>query len=1425
MSILRYIVLLVSLMLAQCKPDLSRSIFEVVPLLSLVFGQKGGLTVEVTGLEGKGLKIEASFFSSEKSDSSLVEISSNGSHKVPLEISVGSKYSVFVLEQPSNPTQMCQLAGNVGIMTSSGATVSLQCKTALPSVATPYFTPPPGEYPSAVNVSITSTSSGSQIFYTTDGSDPSCNGTGLAYTSPIFIPQPSLTPVTLKAIACANGEASFVQLGSYRVTNGILSPPTSSLTTNPPAPNYTSAQTTTLSPPPSPSGVTVHYTTDGSTPTCSSPSSPNPVSMPNSMTIRAIACHPDWTSSVVVDFPYIITGTVDTPSFSVSGGTYTNAQNVGLSVITSGASIRYELAVGSAPATPNCSTSTLYTGPIHVNQTDTRIQAIGCLSGWTDSPVSSVQTYTLNVANPVLNPFPPTDVSTSQTVTASSSTSSATYHYTTDGTPPTCASSSSPPNIVGDGTEVVVTVKVIACRSGFNPSSVVSGNYTKTGTLAPPTFSPVAGTYTSAQNVTINPPGSPSGVQIHYRTDGAPADCSDTLYTGPINVSSSQTITAISCKSSPAWDPSTVATASYTITATVATPTFSPPAAIYNDVQSVNITSSTMGAAVYYNWAQGSDPPNPTCGSGSTSLPFSVTKTDTRIKAIACLSGWADSAIASAVYTLRPDTPVPNLAPATYGNAITINFTSSTGASIQIKEGPLASPPADPTCADPVGSSINIPDYSGTRVVKAIACRTDFTPSLVFSGNYTVNGKVTAPTLSSLNQNNEITITANSPPAIATQTLCYTTTGTDPQCSTTNGGSPDINGGFCASGSTPYTAPVQFATTTDFRVRACATNHNQSNVVQQTVTISGTVGAVTSSHPTGTYYNDLTSVVTLSATSSTHIYYRTDGTNPDCSGVGSTLYSTAFTVTPISGSRTVKAIGCAAGKTPSSIASFNYTFVVATPTFSEPSGTKNNDISVALSTTTTGATLKYQFGTDPTCGSSTYSSPINLPSAAASPTVNLRVIGCKLNYFDSSTALNNYIFETAIPVVKNHMTNAIIATDISLPPSTIRWESTTSNARFCLHVVNDPSFPNPTCNGTTGNCGTGMIDLGLNSSPPQIYNYSGANTVRMAVRVCKQYYNAHTALTTRKFSPIIGKLRMFVSQNSYQGNLSGVLGADEKCNSDSNRPVTISPYLAFVGHTTDRSASAVYIPNFTYIRPDLTIGIFTADSSGMPPATLVNSVSTSSTDVWTGFGIGFTVGGNCSNWGSNSLTGARGNSGATNSDWYTNVSLLNCSSSYKLYCVESRYRMWVTNNTYNGALGGLSGADAKCNEITDANHPKSGKYKAFIVLGSRVPNGTDWVFKPGVAYYRTDRITLIGVTTHERKLPATLANPITPTVLDYWTGGNFAWNEFSSNNCSGFTSASASGNGAYGKGSDTTNYHYYGTFSCNTNQRLLCVEQ
>lgn len=80
-------------------------------------------------------------------------------------------------------------------------------------------------------------------------------------------------------------------------------------------------------------------------------------------------------------------------------------------------------------------------------------------------------------------------------------------------------------------------------------------------TAATPTFSPAAGTYTSAQSVTIS--DATTGATIYYTIGNSTPTTSSTQYTTPITVGSTETINAIAAASG--YSNSTVASATYTI--------------------------------------------------------------------------------------------------------------------------------------------------------------------------------------------------------------------------------------------------------------------------------------------------------------------------------------------------------------------------------------------------------------------------------------------------------------------------------------------------------------------------------------------------------------------------------------------------------------------------------------------------------------------------------------------------------------------------------------------------------------------------------------------------------------------------------------------------------------------------------------------
>jgi N-acetylneuraminic acid mutarotase len=160
-------------------------------------------------------------------------------------------------------------------------------------------------------------------------------------------------------------------------------------------------------------------------------------------------------------------------------------------------------------------------------------------------------------ATPTLSPASGT-YTTAPTVTISDATPGAVIYYTTDGSVPTSSSTKYIGPITVSSTQ---TIHAIATAANYAGSAVASAMYTIQLTAAQPAFAPAAGTYTTAQTVTMS--DATPGAVIYYTTNGSVPTSSSAKYIGPITVSSTETIHAIAAANS--YNNSAVASATYTI--------------------------------------------------------------------------------------------------------------------------------------------------------------------------------------------------------------------------------------------------------------------------------------------------------------------------------------------------------------------------------------------------------------------------------------------------------------------------------------------------------------------------------------------------------------------------------------------------------------------------------------------------------------------------------------------------------------------------------------------------------------------------------------------------------------------------------------------------------------------------------------------
>lgn len=836
------------------------------------------------------------------------------------------------------------------------------------AAAVPTFTPAAGSYNSAQTVTISDATAGAVLHCTTDGTVPTTS-------SPVCSEPTTVTKTeTLSAIAAEpGGSPSAVATAAYTINLPAAATPVIS----PAAGTYLAAQSVTITD--ATVGATIYYTTDGTTPTAASAVYSGAIAVPATETVSAIAIASGYADSNVASAAFVINLPAPTPVITPAGGTFTGAQSVTITDSIPGAMIYYTLD-GTTPT----QSSTKYSGAITVAVSET-VNAIAIAPGYSLSPVATV-VFSLVTAVPTISPAGGTFTSV-QSVTIADATAGASIYYTVTpngGTPapPTASSTLYTGAIPVTASE---TIEAIAVAAGSAQSATASAQFTvNLPPAATPVISPAGGSFSSAQTVTIT--DSTSAAAIYYTTNGStPSATNGILYSGPISVTASETIEAVAV----AYGSSNSAVASAAFSLVAATPTISPVGGTYSSVQSVTIADTTSGAAIYYT-TNGSTPSatNGTLYSGAITVSSSET-----VQAIAVASGYSNSAVASASFTLNlPAAATPVISPAggTFASQSTpsVTITDSTpGAVIYYTlDGSLPSATNGIVYTAPFTAA-------ATETVKATAIAFGYSNSAVSSASFTINQALAATPVFS--------------PAAGPYTTVQTVTLSDTTANakiyyTTDGSTPSAQHG------TLYSSSINVAATETIKAIATATGFNDSAIASATFTISlAPVPTPVISPGTGTYSAPQTVTITDSISGAT-IYYTLDNTTPTQS---STQYSGAITV---SSSETVQAIAVAPGYSTSAEAGATFTLTAATPVIAPAGGTFTTATeSVTITDTTPGVSIYYTVtagssGTVPTTSSTLYSGAFTV-----SATDTVEAIAVEAGYSNSATA--SALFTKMVP--------------------------------------------------------------------------------------------------------------------------------------------------------------------------------------------------------------------------------------------------------------------------------------------------------------------------------------------------------------------------------------------------------------------------
>ena len=333
-------------------------------------------------------------------------------------------------------------------------------------------------------------------------------------------------------------------------------------------------------------------------------------------------------------------------------------------------------------------------------------------------------------------------------------------------------------------------------------------------------------------------------------------------------------------------------------TQTVAKPASSPAGGNYETAQTVTLTTSTSGAAIYYTL----DGNEPSTASEQYASPITIEHTTT-LKAIAVKASMNNSDVLTEHYIITPPGQVvqPAASPegGNFATTQTVTLTTLTeGAAIY-----YTLDESEPTTAsEQYVSPITI---EHTTTIKAIAVKTDMHDSDIMTEEYIITplGQVVQPSVNIHDgiyfENQIITLSTITEDAV----IYYTLDGTEPTTS-----------------STLYTSSININVTTTLKAFAVKEGMHDSDVLTIDYIIK-VVQPAANLH-SGTYYGKLTITLT-SPTEDAAIYYTLNETEPT---TASALYSNPIN---ISETTVLKAYAVKASMHDSDVLIVNYTIIPA----------------------------------------------------------------------------------------------------------------------------------------------------------------------------------------------------------------------------------------------------------------------------------------------------------------------------------------------------------------------------------------------------------------------------------------------------------------------------------------------------------------